>query len=110
MIEKGIINIISQESGLSASIIKMDSTLLGDLNIDGDDAYEIIEQIHKKYKPDLSCFVFKNYFREEPCFKGLIYLYRLLRYKDIHVASNKKPMTVSMLVQACNAGVWQNNV
>ena len=107
MIEKDIINIISHETGLPVSKINMGSTLLGDLNIDGDDAYEIIEKINAIYKPDLSSFVFKDYFREEPCFKGLIYLLRLLKYKDTHRASNKKPITVSMLVNACSTGVWQ---
>ena len=107
MTEKDIINIISHEAGVPASKINMNTTLLGDLNIDGDDAYEVIEKIHAMYKPDLSKFIFKDYFREEPCFKGLIYLLRLLKYKDTHKASNKKPMTVSMLVQACSTGEWQ---
>ncbi len=110
MFENEVINMLSKETGLPVSQINLNSTLLGDLGIDGDDAWAIFEYCHEKYGLDLSAFDFNEYFRNEPCTKGLVYLYRKLKYKDEHVASKKAPIKVSKLIEACTTGVWGNHV
>ena len=96
--------LISYETGLPANNISDNSTLLGDLKIDGDDAWELLEQCHDKFQLDLRDFDFNKHFRTEPCLKGLVYLYRKIKYRDEHVAANKTPITVKQLIFACKSG------
>jgi hypothetical protein len=98
--------IISNEANVSIDKVNDNSTLLGDLKIDGDDAWEIFEQCHSKYQLDLTNFDFSKYFRNEPCLKGLVYFYRKLKYRDEHIAANKSPITVKYLIAACKKGKW----
>ncbi len=98
--------IVSNETGISLDNIMDNSTLLGNLKIDGDDAWEIFEQCHSQFQLDLTAFDFNKYFRSEPCFKGLMYLFRKVKYHDEHIASNKVPITVKQLINACKNGKW----
>ncbi|NQZ53844.1 MAG: DUF1493 family protein [Piscirickettsiaceae bacterium] len=106
MIESELIKLISEESGVPISKISGESTLLGDLGLDGDDAWELFDKCHEKYGLDLTNFYFKKHFRNEPCSKGLIYLFRKVKYRDEHLAANKEPIAVSKLVAACKVGAW----
>ena len=99
-----ITQIVSIESGVSLNNISGNSTLLGDLKIDGDDAWAVFEQCHDKFKLDLSDFEFNKYFRTEPCLKGFGYLYRKIQYRDEHIAANKIPITIKQLIAACKKG------
>lgn len=110
MLKLEIIELISKETGYPTSNIHENSTLLGDIGLDGDDAWDVLENCHEKYGLKLDNFDFQRYFRNEPCFKGLIYLYRKLKYKDEHLASNKVAITIADLAKACELGEWNNNV
>ncbi|WDE09373.1 DUF1493 family protein [Thalassomonas haliotis] len=101
-----VTHIISIETGVPQNQITENSTLLGDLKIDGDDAWDLFEQCHDKFELDLFDFDFNKYFRSEPCLKGFVYLYRKIKYRDEHVASNKTPITVKQLIDACKKGKW----
>jgi len=100
-IEEEFINMISEQSRIDKSKINSESTLLGDLKVDGDDAWEILELCEEKYGIDLADFDFHSYFRNEPCYKGITYLYRKWKYKDEHVASKKTPITIFELYNLC---------
>jgi len=110
MLENEVINLISKESGRPVSEISTYSTLLGDLGIDGDDAWEFFESCHEKFDLDLKNFEFQRHFRNEPCFKGIIYLFRKLQHKDEHLAAKKEAITVARLIEACESGKWKKNV
>jgi len=101
-----ITQIVSNEAGIPLNLITENSTLLGDLKIDGDDAWEIFDQCHNQFNLDLTNFDFNKYFRYEPCFRGLVYLYRKIKYRDEHIAANKIPITVKQLIAACQKGKW----
>ena len=105
--DEDFINFLAEETGIKKGKIKPESTLLGDLKLDGDDAWELFESCQNKYGIDLSNFDFLSYFSNEPCRKGIIYLYRKLKYKDEHVASKKLPITVSFLYKSCISRVWE---
>ena len=98
--------IVSNEGNVPLCNVTENSTLLGDLKIDGDDAWEIFEQCQSKFELDLSNFIFNNYFRSEPCLKGVVYLYRKFKYRDEHLAAKKEPITVKQLIDACKKGKW----
>ena len=98
--------IVSNEANVALNKVTDNSTLLGDLQIDGDDAWEVFEQCRDKFKLDITDFDFNKYFRCEPCLKGLIYLYRKIKYRDEHIAANKIPITVKQLITACKKSKW----
>ncbi len=88
----------------------IESTLLGDLGLDGDDAWEVFEKLQSKFGVDISSFEFERHFRCEPCFKGVFYFLRKLKYRNEHVAACKEPVTIAQLVNACEKKVWQYDV
>ena len=49
-----ILHIISAESGVRVNQIRNTDTLLVDLKIDGDDAWELFEQCHVQFGLDLT--------------------------------------------------------
>jgi len=104
MMNDEVIALLSNESGIALNKISEHFTLLGDLNIDGDDAWNLFEECSVRFNLDLTDFHFDTYFRSEPCFKGVIYLYRKIKYRDEHIAANKTPITVKQLITACNNG------
>ena len=104
--EEEIKLIVSNEGNVPLCNVTETSTLLGDLKIDGDDAWEIFEQCELKFELDLTNFIFKKYFRNEPCLKGAVYFYRKFKYRDEHIAAKKEPITVKQLIDACKNGKW----
>lgn len=78
------------------------SRLLHDLRITGDDAYELLDEIEKKYDVTWGGFVTKEYFPDEG--EAIWWwLKNLFGFKDkVH-----KEITVGDLVRAAKAGRWQ---
>ena len=105
-----IIRIIADEACKERDDISLDDTLLGDLGVDGDDAWSIIERLHDEIGVDFSKFDFARHFRSEPCFKGPIYFFKRVAGQDRHMASGKAPITVGQLVEASTNGYWVNHV
>ena len=104
------IRIIAEETCKDLNSINLDDTLLGDLGVDGDDAWSIIERLHDENGVDFSKLEFLRHFRSEPCFKSPIYFFKRAKGQDRHVASGKTPITVGQLVEASSNGYWANHV
>ena len=104
VIQDKVLKIISREMDLPIDAISMHSTLLVDLNIDGDDAWEVLERCYEQFGLDISSLKFTDYFSSEPCHKGMYYIFRKLKFKDEHLARNKKRLTVTDLINACERG------
>ena len=110
MIQDKVLKILAHEAQLPIDSILMDHTLLGDLKIDGDDAWEVFESCHEQLNLDLQNLKFTDYFSPEPCYKGFLYIFRKLKYKDEHLARKKKHFTVAQLVDACERGSFEKLV
>ena len=67
-------------------------------------------KLQSKFGVDISSFEFERHFRCEPCFKGVFYFLRKLKYRNEHVAACKEPVTIAQLVNACEKKVWQYDV
>jgi acyl carrier protein len=106
MAEEDVLKLISEESGVSVFDISPESTLLGDLGIDGDDAWSLLESCSENFGLNLKNFKFQAHFRNEPCFKGPLYFFRKLKLGDEHLAAKKEKITVASLIQACKNGSW----
>jgi acyl carrier protein len=109
-IEVDLIELVATESGARKEDVALKSTLLGDLGLDGDDAWEVFEALQSKFGVDISSFEFERHFRSEPCFKGILYFLRKLKSRDEHVAARKEPVTVAQLVGACEKKAWKYDV
>lgn len=53
-VETAVFELIATESGTRQERVSLASTLLGDLGIDGDDAWEVLEGLHRKFGVDFS--------------------------------------------------------
>lgn len=94
-----VVGIVARKAGVAPKQVTMNTRLLHDLGIDGDDAVETILEISKQCSVDVSEFKTSNYFRSEPS------LLSLLRF----LGSNKRvedmpPLTVKDLVNAVRRG------
>lgn len=106
MIKHRVLKILAEESGKQLESINLNDCLLGDLGIDGDDAWEVFERCHTDFGLDISEFEFLRYFRTEPCLKSPSYYVRKLKFKDEHLAARKQPIEVQQLIAACENGYW----
>lgn len=109
-LDNEVVELIAAESGTRKDKVALSSTLLGDLGIDGDDAWELLESLNERFGVDFSEIEFKRHFRNEPCFKGLFYLFRKLKYRDEHLAAKKEPITVAQIMNACEKKAWKYDV
>jgi hypothetical protein len=89
--------------------LRLDTTLLGDLGIDGDDGLELMADFGRKFNVDLMQFEPSKHFGPEGgCFPPLA-LYVLLRtwvMGDPHEAVGLLPISIRDLVRAAEAGKW----
>ena len=88
-----IIEIIAKTSAHDPHSIKLESRLLHDLGVYGDDADDVLLALQNEFQVDLSRFTFVNYFFSEGPV-GILpeWLYR-------RVAERKLPLTVARLVE-----------
>ena len=99
MLSDDIIKFISDFSGVKCQKITINTTLLGDLGIDGEDAENLMLEYSKKFSVDLSEFVFNRYFNNE--FPNSIF--------DILKKSNLEPIFVDDLITSAEFGRWVKN-
>lgn len=95
-VEQRVIRFIARKTGLQFEQVKPSSRLLHDLQIDGDDAEELLTAYSDAFAVDLTGFNFGRHFRSEP---DILTIW--LRKND-HLL----PVTVSQLVQAAHVHRW----
>jgi hypothetical protein len=78
-----------------------DTRLYHDLSISGDNASELIDDIHREFKTDLIGMRFWDYFPEEAD-AFLEHIGRLLGFR-----SRRKPLTVAHLSLVVKEGSWR---
>jgi hypothetical protein len=100
-------------------ILLRETTLFGDLGLDGDDAGDFLEKYHDRFHVDLSQFDFQRYFLGEGyAFRELLVLplvcairaYR--RYLAPGTPEENEglvPITIQQLVQAASTGRWRSS-
>jgi hypothetical protein len=99
--EDCVLNVIARRTGLDASRISMESRLLHDLGLNGDDATEAIQEISDKCSINIEGFDATQYFCGEPTLLSLLWF---LRSQRRNRKSEKRPITVGQLVEAARRG------
>ena len=65
-LERWIIKLISEQSGVNVEQISLQTRLNHDLGIGGDDASELLELYAEAFSVDMNDFQFHKYFQDEP--------------------------------------------
>jgi len=99
--EDCVLNVLARKTGSDANKISMESRLLHDLGLDGDDAIEAIQEISDKCSMDIAGFDAKQYFCGEPTLLSLLWFLPSQKRNRI---SEKRPITVGQLVEAARRG------
>jgi hypothetical protein len=81
--------------------LSLETDLMTDLGIDGDDAIEFIDSFGKEFNIDFSGFDSNKYFGSEAGFNPLVFLFKR---KKIF------PLKIKLLVQAARRKEWLENV
>jgi hypothetical protein len=71
-----------------------------DVKIDGDDAYEFLEIIHKRFKTRFETLDWHMYFHDEPACGPFSQL-KIFGYKE-----NRRSLTFGKLLEAVQRGEW----
>ena len=88
-----------------------ESTLLGDLGLDGDDADEFLSDFAKRFEVDMVGFRFEDHFSNEGMypwqFRGFVWnLIQGMLGKDPHALAGLKAIKVEDLIHAANSHRW----
>jgi hypothetical protein len=95
--------ILWENSRMTPALVRLDSRLLHDFAISGEDAETVLKAFSKVYGLDVRRFDFRKYFYPEPhmfAWRALLMSCFFYRW------SRKPPLTVQMLVSAAAAGRW----
>jgi hypothetical protein len=88
----------------------MDTTLFGDLGVDGADGPELIQAFAKEFGLDISTFDACRHFGPEAGFSLLHSIVQFFRMEvlreDVHGAADKLPIAIRDLVAAAEAKRW----
>jgi hypothetical protein len=110
---------ISQECGVSIQKLSLQTTLLGDIGIDGCEAVEFFEKFSQEFEVDMSEFDIDKHFGSEgyplhillllPIHLIIFVIRYLLHLRDIHEIAGFTPITIADLVKAAESGKWHNS-
>ena len=103
--------LVARETGVRPERIRPESTLFGDLGVDGDDADELFEAFAAEFRVDLGPLQLSRHFGGEGIALGDLLrlpalLWRLARGVDPHDAAGKVPIRVADMVRAAELGRW----
>ena len=113
-----LIQIISNFTGVNMNLIKLDTLLGADLGIDGDDAYDLLEEISSRFNCNLDKLDFKTYFTPESDINIFKSLFDLIKFgffmvrnynHKIDYNNNHKDISIEMLLSFINDKEWNFN-
>lgn len=107
-----LIEFVAMQTGVRPYEITANTTLFGDLSLDGDDAVEFFEEFKKKYGVNLDGYRHNKYFGDEGMWPWEIIrltwaFLRKIRGEDPHIIAGLEPITITRLVEVANAQCWR---
>jgi hypothetical protein len=117
-ITKDVYRFIEDETGHSVRRIRPDTTLLGDIKIDGDDADEFFEHFASRFQVDMAGFTIDRHFHSERellsssplgCLLLPLILAKSWAWpdaQDLHEVCGKVPIRVRDLLEAAESKKW----
>jgi acyl carrier protein len=109
-LEQRVKEFVAMERATAVGTITLDTTLLGDLGVDGADGWELIEAFGKEFEVDLSEFDASKHFGPEAgAFPPLFFIQLFREFilkQDPHSIAGVSPITVQDLVDAAEKKRW----
>jgi acyl carrier protein len=113
-IEDEVIAFVAKTTGVPAGRITPQTTLFGDLGVDGLDGYDLLVAFKERFSVDLQECRIDRHFGPESCFVPWAVLYWLLllwracteKGSTSESRARMVPITVQNLVDSAKAGVW----
>ena len=104
-LEQRVIAFVAAQTGVAPVRVGLDTTLFGDIGIDGDDAWDFMEVFHQEFQVDVRRFNHSRHFGGEGCFPPVA-VYMWLRGLAVgpHEARGIEPIKVRDLVDAATRG------
>jgi hypothetical protein len=115
---KDVYRFIEDETGYSFKRIRPDTTLLGDIRMDGDDADEFFEHFAGRFQVDMAGFAIDRHFHSEGellsgsplgCLLLPVTLVKSWAWpdaQDLHEVFGKVPIRVRDLLEAAESKKW----
>ncbi len=106
-LEEAVKDFVAKHAGAGAEMLQLQTTLFGDLGVDGDDGPRLIEAFAKEFDVDISGFNPSDHFGPEAgpfplCF--VIQLFRrLVLNEDAHLVGGVKPITIYEMIEAARS-------
>jgi hypothetical protein len=100
---------VATEACVNVRRLRLGTTIVGDLGVDGDEGQSFIETFAKTFAVDISGFNADKYFNTEGgCCLPLTVYYalRAVAAKDVHKATGITPITIQDLVTAAKTKKW----
>ena len=100
---------VAGQAAVRPDRVRPETTLFGDLGVDGDDGSDLMAEFANEFQVDISGFDHAKHFGPEAsgCFPPTALFSFLFRPgRDPHHAAGKVPITIRDLVEAAERGQW----
>jgi acyl carrier protein len=101
---------VAEETRSRPERLSLDTTLLGDLGVDGDDGWRLIAAFAEEFDVDMGGFVFTKHFCNEGGANPILLFESLVRQflakEDLHQIAGVTPITIRDLVEAAGSRRW----
>jgi acyl carrier protein len=112
-LDQSVIDFVAETIGVKRERLTPDSTLFGDLGVDGADGWELIERFGQKFQVDLSRFRADKHFGPEglPIYAPFVWLWFLVslpfrKKRSAEEEAGLKPIRVRDLILAAKDRRW----
>ena len=112
-LDDSVMDFVAEFTGVKRRRLTSNSTLLGDLGVDGADGWELIESFGKRFQVDLSRFQADRHFGPEglPIYAPFLWLWWLVswpcrRGQTPEARVGLKPIQISDLIAAARDRRW----
>jgi len=112
-LETNVLDFVAEFTGVKRERLTLDSTLCGDLRIDGADGWELVEEFGRRFEVDLSNFHGECHFQREGLPIGAPFVWlvclvsRPFRKKQTpEEETGLRPIRIADLIQAAEEGRW----
>lgn len=108
MIPDRVFRFVAEWTACPAEELKSETTLFGDLGVDGDDARDLLRAFSRRFAVDLTAFVVGRHFGPEGFSPGALvpWLAQVVRSGSPEARVRLEPIHLRNLVRAVEAGRW----
>ena len=97
-IKQEVINFIISETSVGVEEVKLNSRLLEDLGVDGEDAEELIKNFSTKFNVNIDSFIFSSYFNPEYPFYVALFSWKKKHLKTFKVIDLINSVSIGKLI------------